>query len=451
MVVFGNNILLVVELDFHVACDGEDVDYDALAVGGVNDGVNGRHQRDLALVCLLLIAQTAHKSAASARDLCRVDRQSLLLRHFDRDLNEVRKESRAAKLASANAESADHSRFVADADLTKLDTGAENGCKILDERAEVNSTRRGEEEYELGVVKRVLRVNELHIEPVIGDLSKADLEGLALTAAVILVVSLVLLCSRADNGAKGRDDLIFGHFSVRDDYVAELESLRSLNDSVSADAVMLIFGIEIIYLASVLKADTDYLGTLDLLGLLHRHIGKNGIERGVERHLVEICIVGLAERKEIRLGFRAGGKEIKIIFGQGGEKLCVFVSLRSVLAVSSVFALVVLLVYRGLFGDRLCLNLGASFGLLMVLFVLVLVVIISVGLIVARGLFGRDFCSGSLCGCFHLGSRFLGAVRLVMSVSVVMMSFMIGLLLAGIFGGRLLVFVVFQNFYSCIS
>ena len=86
-----------------------------------------------------------------------------------------------------------------------------------------------------------------------------------------------------------------------------------------------------------------------------------------------------------------------------------------------------------------------------IMLALIFVVIVSVLLIVSRGCFGCGFCSGSLCGCFHLGSRLLGAVRLVMPVSVVMMSFMIGFLLAGIFGGRLLVFVVFQNFYSCIS
>ena len=141
MIVLRNGILLVVELDLEVARDREDVDDGAASVGRIYYGINGRHKSDLALVSLLLIAQTAHKSAAGARDLGGIDRESLFLCHLDRDLNEVREEARAAELASADSEAADHSCLVADTDLAQFDSGAEDGCEILDKRAEIDSSR----------------------------------------------------------------------------------------------------------------------------------------------------------------------------------------------------------------------------------------------------------------------------------------------------------------------
>ena len=59
---------------------------------------------------------------------------------------------------------------------------------------------------------------------------------------------------------------------------------------------------------------------------------------------------------------------------------------------------------------------------------------------------GSGFSGGSLCRLLYLCGCF-GIFRLMMPLSVVMMFFMIRLLLACIFGGRLLVFVVFQNVY----
>jgi hypothetical protein len=59
---------------------------------------------------------------------------------------------------------------------------------------------------------------------------------------------------------------------------------------------------------------------------------------------------------------------------------------------------------------------------------------------------GSGFGDGSLCRLLYLCNSF-GAFGLMMPLPVVLMSFMIRLLLACIFGGRLLVFVVFQNLY----
>ena len=55
-------------------------------------------------------------------------------------------EGRAAELAAAGADAADHLGLVAHADLAQLDAGVELGGEIADQLAEVDARLRGEVE-----------------------------------------------------------------------------------------------------------------------------------------------------------------------------------------------------------------------------------------------------------------------------------------------------------------
>ena len=61
--------------------------------------------------------EAAFQSAAAAGDVLRIQRKSLLLRHFHVDAVEAVEEFRAAERAAAGADAAENGRFVAHADL----------------------------------------------------------------------------------------------------------------------------------------------------------------------------------------------------------------------------------------------------------------------------------------------------------------------------------------------
>ena len=63
------------------------------SIGSFYGCVDFRSFCDLRLVRFVLVAEAAHESAAGARDLRRVEREILFLRHLDRHLNKVGEEA----------------------------------------------------------------------------------------------------------------------------------------------------------------------------------------------------------------------------------------------------------------------------------------------------------------------------------------------------------------------
>ena len=91
------------------------------------------------LVRVVLVAQTAHESAAESRDLQGVEREVLLLGHADRHGLELAPEPHAAQLLAAVAQPADHPRLVAHADLAHVDARVEPAREVADQVAEVHA------------------------------------------------------------------------------------------------------------------------------------------------------------------------------------------------------------------------------------------------------------------------------------------------------------------------
>src|SRR3990167_748269 len=75
-----------------------------------------------------------------------------------------------AQLPSAHTEPADDLGLVADADLFKLDTDAEDARQVLDQPAEIHPAFRNEKENDLAAVERIFRLDHLHIEFTLIDL-----------------------------------------------------------------------------------------------------------------------------------------------------------------------------------------------------------------------------------------------------------------------------------------
>ena len=231
---FGSNLGTVQESDLDGTRQGADLGDRSVSVCGSDESIHGRCSLDLIFVGLMLVAQTAHESAADARDLGGIEGEVLLLRHFDGNLAEIGEEEIAAQGSAAHTHSTHELCLVSNTDLTQLNAGAEHRRQILYQLAEVYAARGGEVKEELGVVKGILSVDELHVQLVGGDLLGADAEGTLLQLLVCLMVLAVDLGCQTENGTKGRNGVALLYHRVSHGHLTEFLSSCGLHDHVGA-------------------------------------------------------------------------------------------------------------------------------------------------------------------------------------------------------------------------
>ena len=97
----------------------------APALFGVDQGTLTRRGGEQRLIGLLLVFEAAHQAAAGAGNLGGVEREPLLLGHFNGDGAKLVHVGGAAKGPSADAKAAQHLGLVAHPDLTQLECGCE--------------------------------------------------------------------------------------------------------------------------------------------------------------------------------------------------------------------------------------------------------------------------------------------------------------------------------------
>ena len=250
----------ILEFDLDHARQRGNLANGANAVGGFYRGVYGGRQASLLLVGLLLVAQTAHKSATVARDLGGIEREILLLCHLNGHLTEIGEEACAAKGSAANAETADKLCLVTNTDLTKLDTGAEHRSQVLNKLAEIHSAVGGKVEEKLGVIEGVLRFYQLHVQLVDKDLVTRNAEGFLFFFMVLLIVENIFSSSDSDNRAQGRNDLLVGDETVGKPYLTEFRTSCRVYNGVLATSCLAVSCGKVIDLTRLFEADADYLG-----------------------------------------------------------------------------------------------------------------------------------------------------------------------------------------------
>ena len=230
----------------------------AASVRRVDQSADTRGNFKKIVVNVLLVLQAAHQPAAGAADFNGVKRKPLFLCHFNGYRLKIAQKLRAAKRFAANAQSAEHLRFVADADLPQLDTGTENGSQILDQRAEIDAPVRSKVKQNFVVVKRVFHVDELHFHLMLGNLFFADRKRFLFAAGVVLhpgqVGSGCLACDRLER----ENDLVLRNVAIAHGDKAAFHTACGLHNSVIALFQPDPGRVEIIYLSCVLKPDADY-------------------------------------------------------------------------------------------------------------------------------------------------------------------------------------------------
>ena len=166
---------LVLEVDAHALAQDVDV-ADAAHALGRRDALAGARQHLGGLdVVGVLVDEAALEAAALARDLRRVEREVLILRHLDRDGRELRQERRAAELAPARADAAHHLGLVAHAHLAHLDARVNAAREVAHEVAEIDALLG--REVERRAVAATVQLDAEHLDGQVSGLGALAREG----------------------------------------------------------------------------------------------------------------------------------------------------------------------------------------------------------------------------------------------------------------------------------
>ena len=206
----------------------------AAPVGRIDKGLILRRGAQKIFIGVLLVLEAAHQPPADAGNFGRIQAEILRLGHLDRDRLEIVEEFAAAEGPSADAESADHLRLVAHADLAQLNARAEYGGEVLDQLPEVHTPVGGEEEEQLAAVEGALRRDQLHFELVFRDLLQADVKGALLLFEIRSVDMLVLRRRKAEDLPQRRNDLRGGHLVISGGADAVFHAARGVHNDVVA-------------------------------------------------------------------------------------------------------------------------------------------------------------------------------------------------------------------------
>ena len=128
---------------------------------------------------------------------------------------EVIQEGGTAKRPPAHAQTAQHLGLVSHADLAQLNTGMESGGQILNQLSKVHTAVRGKIKQDLGPVKGVFHLGQVHIQLVFLDLLQAHLVGALLFFSIFFQNLLVSGSGNTQHRLEGCSDLILRHLFGR--------------------------------------------------------------------------------------------------------------------------------------------------------------------------------------------------------------------------------------------
>ena len=229
----------------------------AAPLGRIDDAALLRRDLLQLGIGFILIFQAAHQAAAHARNFRRVERQILILRHIDRNRMEVLQIRAAAQLTPASAQTADHLRFVAHADLPQLDARAEHAGQILDQLAEVHATVGGEVKQHFVHVERAFRRDQIHFQPALFDLALADDERFVRALFVTRQRLFIRVGCHAHHALERLDDRLVGHLRVALHALTVFQPARRFHDHILARGHRRVLRVKIIHFSARFKTDSN--------------------------------------------------------------------------------------------------------------------------------------------------------------------------------------------------
>ena len=169
----------------------------------------------------------------------------------------------AAVGPAADAEPAEHLRFVTDADLPQLNPVVQDGSQILYQRAEIHAAVGGEEKGGLAAFKVAFHVDQLHFEAVLGDLFPADGHGVLFLLAGKLLGAQVHLRRLAQYTAQRLDDRGVFHGVILATADSQFHAVCGIYNHRVANLNFKTGRVKIIGLAAVFEFNAYYFGHSD--------------------------------------------------------------------------------------------------------------------------------------------------------------------------------------------
>ena len=126
------------------------------------------------LIGLVFIGQTAHQPTALAGNLGRIQRQTLLLSHFDGNRLKFFDECGTAYLTTTAPDATAHLCLVSDTNLAHLNSGSELLDEAFHQFAKIDATVRRKKKCKTTRVESTFNGKEVHFEFVISDTIHAE-------------------------------------------------------------------------------------------------------------------------------------------------------------------------------------------------------------------------------------------------------------------------------------
>ena len=165
----------------------------------------------------------------------------------------------AAQRSSADADTAQDLGLITDTDLPKLNTGLEHRCQIFHQFTEINSSVSGKVKQHFVIIKGVLCIDELHLQPMLLDLFLADLKCFFFFFLIGCCLLVILLCCHTDHRLQWLHYTVILYITVANHHITIFHTAGGLHDHMVSTVDLQLSRRKVVDLSSLTKTNTYYL------------------------------------------------------------------------------------------------------------------------------------------------------------------------------------------------
>ena len=190
--------------------------------------------------------EAAHQAAADAGDLCGIQGQVLFFRHLDGDRHKLGKMRMTAQASSADSDASQNLRLIPDSDLTQLNSRTEHTGQILNQLPEIDPSVRRKVKQHFIVIKRILCLNQFHLQAVLFDFFLTDPERFPLLDPVGSFLRVILRSRDPDHRLERLHNLFILYLFCTDHNASILHASGRLHNHMLPSGNIQLSGREVI-------------------------------------------------------------------------------------------------------------------------------------------------------------------------------------------------------------
>ena len=164
-----------------------------------------------------------------------------------------------AEASATDTDTAHDLRLITDTNLAQFDTCLEYRSQILHQLTEINSSVCCKVKKDFIVVKCIFRINQLHLQFVLGNLLKADLKCVFLFLFILAFNLIVFRCCKTNDSLQRLYHFAVVYFTRCNEHMAIFNTSRSLHNHILPHFYIQIQRVKIIDLTCVSESHANYL------------------------------------------------------------------------------------------------------------------------------------------------------------------------------------------------